>query len=96
MAEPLQKVPEHYDIPPGWPLDVAMQQRAEALKVAREVMRKTQFMSATVGAETDDLIHMARYIITGKRNWRVADTRPEWDIPALTPLTTVKEQIPHD
>ena len=77
--QPLEKVPEHYDIPPGWPLDVAMQQRAEALKTAREVMRKSQFMSASVGAEVDDLIHMARYIVKGKRDWKVKDTRPIWD-----------------
>lgn len=69
------------EMPPGWPLEVAMQQRAEALRTAREVMRKSQFMSASVGAEVDDLIHMARYIIKGKRDWKFKDTKPVTDLP---------------
>ena len=81
--------------PPGWPLDVAMQQRAEALKVARDVMRKAQMFSNTPGAETDDIIHLARYIIKGKRNWRVSDTRPEWDIPALNARPLQPEEPHH-
>jgi hypothetical protein len=52
--------------PPGWPLEVAMQQRAEGLRIARSIV-KTQaaFGGASIHTDVADLIKMAEYIVDG-------------------------------
>jgi hypothetical protein len=54
-------------------LSAEQQARVEALKASRETMRETKFMGTSPGTDVDDLIHMARFILTGKRNWRKRD-----------------------
>jgi hypothetical protein len=55
-------------------LSAEQQARVEALKATREVMRETKgFMGSSAGTDVDDLIHMARFILSGKRNWRKSD-----------------------
>ena len=63
--------------------------RVEALKSAREVMsvRPNLFAGNHPGADVDDMIHLARFILKGKRDWRDKDVKP-WEDDDETPTDT--------
>ena len=58
---------DEFKPPPGWPLDLDMQQRAEALRIARTVgvNKGSPFGGVTVAIGDIGLIHLADYIILG-------------------------------
>jgi len=64
--------------------------RVEALKSAREVMavRPNLFAGNHPAGDVDDIIHMARYILKGKRDWRDKDVRPDLEDDDETPTDT--------